>query len=288
MNSKILSFKNALAFALAISGLATAQAQLKTPAASPFAYFKQTVGLTDVEIEHSRPSMKGREIFGELVPYGEVWRTGANQPTKLTFSDDVTLGGKSVPAGSYALYTIPGKSEWTLIVYSETDLWGSFGYDQSKDVARIVAKPQKLRTPVETFTIGLGELRNDSAQLHLDWANTRVAVELKVPTDSKVMSQIEKLEGTEEFASNPNALFGAATYYHESNRDLDQALEWVTRALEQQDQPAYWMYARKARIERDLGKKEAAKVSAEKTLELATAGNNPDYQKIARDILESL
>lgn len=283
-----LSHLRTLAAATAVFAAALpASAQLRAPAASPRAVLEQTVGLTEVTIDYSRPSKKGRQIFGGLVPYGEVWRTGANQPTKLSFSDDVTLGGKAVPAGTYALYTIPGPQEWTVIVYSSTDLWGSFGYDESNDVARFSAKPETLDCEVESFTIGIDALRNDSATVYLDWADTRVAFELEVPTDAKVMSQIEAMRDTPEF-QKPNTLFSAATYFHESGKDLEQALAWVAAAVESSEQPAYWMYARKARIEVDLGKKEAARKSAETTLKLATEGNNPDYQKIARDILASL
>ncbi|EDY81934.1 hypothetical protein VDG1235_1554 [Verrucomicrobiia bacterium DG1235] len=273
----------AAAFALAVS----ASAQLNTPAASPYSELKQTVGLTEIQLVYSRPSMKGREIFGGLVPYGSVWRTGANQPTKISFSDDVVLGGKEVDAGTYALYTIPGKSEWTVIIYSNTELWGSFGYDQANDVVRFKVKPSKLGHAVESLTIGLDSLSNSSASIYLDWDHTRVAFSVEVPTDAKVMSQIDELKGTPAF-ENPNVLFGAGTYYHESGKDLEQALAWVGEACEKREQPAFWMYARKARLEVDLGKKAAAKASAEKTLELATAANNADYQKIAKDILAAL
>ncbi|MBK1880269.1 DUF2911 domain-containing protein [Pelagicoccus mobilis] len=274
--------------AAALSFLAaSASAQLRTPAASPFSSVEQKVGLTDVSIEYSRPSMKGREVFGGLVPFGAVWRTGANQPTKLTFSEDVVLGGKDVPAGTYALYTIPGEDEWTMIVYKSTELWGSFGYDQTNDQARFTVKPQQLSKEVETFTIGIDGLRNDSATVYLDWEKTRVAFSLEVDTTAQVLSQIEELKDKPEF-QKVNVLFSAGTFYHEAGIELETALEWVSKACEKRKQPAYWMYARKARIEADLGLKAEAKASAEKTLELATAGGNPDYQKIAKEILAKL
>lgn len=263
------------------------QAQLKTPAASPHSVLKQTVGLTEVEIDYSRPSMKGREIFGGLVPFGSVWRTGANQPTKVTFSDDVVLGGEPVKAGTYALYTIPEKDEWTIIVYGNTELWGAFGYDKANDVVRFKAKSTESNRSLESFTIGIDNLQNDGANIYLAWGDTVVSIPLEVPTNEKVMAQIEALKGTPEFSS-PNVLFAAATYYHEAGKDLKQALAWVSEACEKRDQPAYWMYARKARIEVDLGMKKEARKSAQTTLELATEGNNPDYQKIAKDILASL
>lgn len=276
-----------LASACALVFLASANAQLKTPAASPHSTLKQTVGLTDVEVDYSRPSMKGRDVFGGLVPFGAVWRTGANQPTKVSFSDDVVLGGKDIAAGTYALYTIPGADEWEVIVYSSTELWGAFGYDQANDVARFTAKPIALGHAVESFTIGIDGLRNDGAVIYLAWDKTRIDLPLTVHTHDAVMSQIEALRGTDAF-ENVGTLFSAGTYYHESGADLNQALEWVSSAVEKSEQPAYWIYARKARIELDLGKKGAARESAERTLELATAGGNPDYQKIAKDILAQL
>lgn len=287
-----MKFSRSLASRFAASVLAlvlcaSAQAQLKTPAASPHSTLKQTVGLTEVEVDYSRPSMKGREIFGGLVPYGAVWRTGANQPTKISFSEDVVLGGKDIAAGTYALYTIPGADEWTIIVYSSTELWGAFGYDKSNDVARFTVKPIALGHAVETFTVGIDALRNDGAVIFLAWDKTRVDLPLTVHTHDAVMSQIDSLRGTEAF-EKVGTLFAAGTYYHESGADLNQALEWVSSAIEKSEQPAYWIYARKARIELDLGKKDAARISANRTLELATAGGNPDYQKIAKDILAQL
>ncbi|MDQ8187995.1 DUF2911 domain-containing protein [Pelagicoccus sp. SDUM812002] len=265
----------------------SASAQLNTPAASPHSVLEQTVGLTEVAIDYSRPSIKGREIFGGLVPYGEVWRTGANQPSKISFSDDVTLGGEAIPAGQYALYTIPGKNEWTVIVYKSTDLWGSMGYDPEGDLVRFKVEPTRLEHSVESMTFSIDALRNDGAVLSLDWDRTRISMPLEVPTAQKVMAQIDELKGTPAF-EKPSVLFNAGTYYHEAGKDLETALQWVSKACESSERPAYWMFARKARIEVDLGMNEAAKASAEKTLELATAGGNPDYQKIAQDILAKL
>ncbi|MDQ8183198.1 DUF2911 domain-containing protein [Pelagicoccus sp. SDUM812005] len=287
MNHTAASLKRVAFAGLALFLALNAAAQLKTPAASPHSLLEQTVGLTEVAIDYSRPSVKGREIFGGLVPYGQVWRTGANQPSKISFSDEVTLGGETIPAGQYALYTIPGRDQWTVIVYKSTDLWGAMGYDPKGDLVRFVVKPTQLSSPVESMTFTIDALRNDGAVLNLDWDRTRISMPLQVPTEQKVMAQIESLKGTPAF-EKPGALFNAATFYHESGKDLQTALEWVSKACELSERPAYWMYARKARIEMDLGLKAAAKASAEKTLELATAGGNPDYQKIARDMLAQL
>lgn len=275
------------AVALALTAASHSFAQLNFPSASPQASVKQTVGLTTVEVEYARPSVRGREIFGGLVPWGEVWRTGANAPTKISFSDDVTVGGEKVAAGTYALYTIPGKDEWTVIIYGTTEGWGSFGYDSSKDVVRFKAKPTALEHSVESFTIGIDALRNDSASVYLDWDQTRVSFPLQVPTTSRVMTQIESLKDEPEF-QNANTLFGAGSFYHDSGYNLPQALAWVTTAIEKSEDAGYWMHARKARLEVDLGQKDAALASAKLTLDLATKAGNGDYQKIAKDIIASL
>ncbi len=287
MNRTTASLKRAALSGLALAVTLAASAQLKTPAASPHSALEQVVGLTEVAIDYSRPSVKGREIFGGLVPFGEVWRTGANQPSKISFSDDVVLGGEAIPAGQYAFYTIPARDEWTIIIYKNTDLWGAMGYDPKGDLVRFKVKPTQLAQPVESMTFRIDALRNDGALLCLEWDRMRIAIPLEVPTTQKVMSQIEALKGTPAF-EDPGVLFSAGTFYHESGKDLETALAWVSKACESSEQPAYWMFARKARLEMELGKKADAKASAEKTLELATAGGNPDYQKIARDILAKL
>ncbi|MBC2604527.1 DUF2911 domain-containing protein [Pelagicoccus albus] len=272
---------------LAVGSIPSANANLKTPAASPHASFKQTVGLTEVEMDYSRPGVKDREIFGELVPYGKVWRTGANQPSKIRFSDDVVFGGEKIPAGEYALYTIPGEAEWTVIVYGSTELWGAFGYEEKNDVVRFSVTPMTIDEQVESMSFGIKDLESDQAVLYLEWDYTCIEIPILVPTDKKVMSQIEKLKSSDSFDS-PRTLFAAGTYYHETGKDLKTALKWVSSACEKSEKPAYWMLARKAQIEMDLGMTKEAKASAEKTLKLATEGGNPDYQKIAQDILESL
>src|SRR5690606_6138336 len=152
MNLASRSLRSLAALA-ALAFAAAARAQIDFPAASPRAVVKQTVGLTEIEIDYSRPSAKGREIFGGIVPYGEVWRAGANAPTTIELSEDAKLGGENIPAGKYALYAIPGEDKWTIIVYGSTELWGSYGYDSANDVARFDVEPQSLGRHVETLTI---------------------------------------------------------------------------------------------------------------------------------------
>lgn len=271
------------AFALA----AASQAQIDFPAASPRSVVKQTVGLTEIEIDYSRPSAKGREIFGGLVPYGEVWRAGANAPTTIAASHDITLGGQRVPAGRYALYAIPGEDAWTIIVYNSTELWGSYGYDSAKDLVRFQVEPSRLDRHVESLSFSFDALRNDDATLNLDWADVRVSIPVGVDASAQVMRQIDSLKDKPEF-QNPNTLFGAGSFYHDAGENLEQALAWVTQAVESRDEPAFWMYARKARIELDLGRKAEALASARRTLELATQAGNADYVRIAEDLIEQL
>jgi hypothetical protein len=181
MNSKTLLSSVMIAAGLVCGSGSFAQApKPEKPAASPACTLKQRVGLTDIEIVYSRPGMKGRQVFGGLVPYDKVWRTGANQATKITFSAPVTLGGAEIPAGTYALMTIPGEKEWTVIINKTASQWGSFRYDEKADLVRVKAAPVTLAEPVETFTIDINDLRDDSATLNLIWEKTRVPVKLSV------------------------------------------------------------------------------------------------------------
>lgn len=150
-------------------------AQPKGPAASPAQTVTQVVGTTDVVVSYSRPGVKGREIYGGLVPFDKVWRTGANAATKITLAGDATIGGVEVPAGEYGLFTIPGENEWTVILSHDSGIWGAYDYDPANDFARFTVKPTRLKDAVETFTIGFSSFDEYEAVMHLDWAHTRVA-----------------------------------------------------------------------------------------------------------------
>lgn len=180
MKTSLFSLKTLTLAAACLSMTFAASAQNNGPAPSPHSVLTQVVGTTEVTIDYSRPSAKGRKVFGGIVPMGAVWRTGANKPTAITFSKDVVVGGKDVPAGSYALFTIPGENEWTIIIYSTTEGWGAFSYDQAKDFARFTAKPTKLGQMAESFAIGIDHLRDDSAIINLDWDHTRVSFPIEV------------------------------------------------------------------------------------------------------------
>ena len=266
---------------LLFSGLAVAQIQ--TPQPSPSTTLEQVVGLTEVKIEYSRPAMRGRTIMGDLVPYGSLWRTGANKNTTLSFSDPVTVGGQALAAGTYALFTRPGKSLWEVFFYTETENWGTPQEWQSKSVAAVIEVPtQSLAEPEESFTISINELTNTGANIHLSWENTRVTLPLEVPTDEKTMASIkETMKGTPKAGD----LYQAAVYYRESGRDLQTAKKWIGKAIEM-DPGKYWMFRQQALILADLNEKEAAIKAAQSSLELAEKAGNQDYVRLNTKAIE--
>jgi len=260
-----------------------AVAQIQTPQPSPSTTLEQVVGLTEVKIEYSRPAMRARTIMGDLVPYGSLWRTGANKNTTLSFSDPVTVGGQALAAGTYALFTRPGKSLWEVFFYTETENWGTPQEWQSKSVAAVIEVPtQSLADPEESFTISINELTNTGANIHLSWENTRVTLPLEVPTDEKTMASIkETMKGTPKAED----LYQAAVYYRESGRDLQTAKKWIGKAIEM-DPGKYWMYRQQALILADLNKKEAAIKAAQSSLELAEKAGNQDYVRLNTKAIE--
>lgn len=263
---------------LALVAFAPASAQIKTPAPSPTSKISQDVGLIKVDLEYSRPGAKGRKIFGELVPYGELWRTGANASTKITFSDDVSVGGTKLKAGTYALYTTPGEKEWSVIFYKNTSLWGAPSKADFKEedvAARATVPSQSIRDVVETFTMNFNNLRNDGADLELSWEYTKVAVPISTDTDTKVMAAIKNtLDGP-----SANDYFAAGRYYFEEKKDMNQALLWVDKALEKGGEK-FWMVRQKALILAELNRYKDAIAVAEKSTELAKADGNADYPRM--------
>jgi len=206
--------------------------RLETPALSPFSKISQEIGLTEVRLEYSRPSTKERVIFGDLVPYDKVWRTGANSSTKITLTEVVSIGGNSIEAGTYALYTIPGKDLWTIIIHANTKLRSLAGnaYDASDDVFRFMVKPQRTEHYTETFTLQFSDLRTNSCNLQLLWANTLVNIFIVVEVDRKIEQQMAG------FLKNPDSIqhrtyFEAAQYYLNNDKDLDEALAFINSAL---------------------------------------------------------
>ncbi|SFB89592.1 DUF2911 domain-containing protein [Spirosoma endophyticum] len=279
-SKKILLLAAASLFTLC--SLSTVQAQLKVPAASPAQTTKQSFALGDITLEYSRPAIKGRTIFGDLVPYDKVWRTGANATSKITFSTDVKLEGKEVKAGTYGLFTIPGKTSWEVMLSKDLNLGANVGdYKKENEVVRVQVKPTTLPYKVETFTINIADIQPNSAVLEIMWDKTRVPVAITADIDQTIVKNIEA-----SLASDKPAYFEAASYYYDTNKDLKQALGWVTKATEQNPK-AFWVMLLKARIELKLKEKASAIASAEKTVALATEAKNGDYVKMANDLIAS-
>ena len=257
-----------LAFAI------VAQAQISTPQPSPVSTIEQKVGISDFSISYSRPSVKGRVIFGDLVPYGEMWRTGANASTKLKFSDEVSINGALVPAGEYALYTIPGKDEWTIILHKNLSYWGTGGdkYNTDEDQLRFTVKPQEYKETVETLTMQFAHIRDKGCEIELIWENTRVSFEVALDFDAKVMAQIK-----DAMTISQGTYYRAARYYYENGKDLEQALEWINKACEGNEQ--YWNTRQQALILAGLERYEEAIAAAERSKVLAAEAGNTNYVK---------
>lgn len=253
-----------------------AQAQLKTPAPSPTAKISQEAGLTKIEVEYSRPGAKGRKIFGDLVRFGEMWRTGANASTKVSFADEVMVGpaGSKLAKGTYALYTVPNKDKWTIIFYTNTSYWGTpdENFKEEEVAARFDVPVQKVTEPVETFTININNLRGNGADLELIWENTKVAVPVKMDTDAKVMADIK----TQMDGPSANTYYAAARYYYDEKKDLKKALEWVNLSLEKGGEK-FWIIRLKAQIQAELGMYKEAIATAEASSALAAKEGNRDY-----------
>ena len=254
-------------------------AQIKTPQPSPMAKIEQVVGLTDVSVEYSRPAMRGRTIFGGLVPYGKVWRTGANANTKITFGNDVTIDGKELKKGSYAIFTIPNENSWEVVFYNDTNAGSLQKLDDSKVALRTTAQVLSMADiTVESFTIMIGDLTNDSAVLGFIWDNKYVPVPFGVPTDMIATKSIESVMN----GPSGNDYFQAATYYHTEGKDLKQALAWMKKATAV-DNPPFWQLRRMSLIQADLGDKEGAIATAKLSLASAEKANNADYVKMNKE-----
>jgi tetratricopeptide (TPR) repeat protein len=272
-----------------VSGnLFAAEEKVEFPAASQHAVVKQRVGLTDVEVDYSRPNKNNRNIFGGLVPFDKIWRTGADRPTRIKFSADVKLGEKEVPAGEYLVYTIPGANEWTIILSKDLNAQSVADYKQESDAARVAAKPIALATSAETFTIGLEDLRASSATLYLEWDKTRVPLKLTTHDIEKVTKGIEAAVNSSK-PQEPGFYYSAASFYLDQNKDLPQALKWVDQALEKSPN-AYFMHYKKAQILAKMGNKREAIAAAEKSIEILKASPNPDESAIgtSRTLIDSL
>ena len=285
--SALFTFLTVAGTLLPGSLLAADEKKIEFPAASQHSVVKQRVGLTDVEVDYSRPNKNGRDIFGGLVPYGKLWRTGANAVTKIKFSGPVTLGGKQIPAGEYALFTIPTANEWTVILSKDAKVQSAADYKQENDAARITASPESLPVTIETFTIALDDVKGASATLDLLWDKTRVP--LKFTTDD--VEQVSKELDAAVSAGTPldaRTAYQAASFYYDNNKDLNQAAKWIDQALEK-NPDAYFMHYKKAQIQAKLGNKTEAVASAQKAIDILKKDKAPDESAIknAQQIIDS-
>ncbi len=262
-------------------------AQIKMPAPSPTFELKGTVGLTEVKVVYSRPSAKGREVAGNLIPYNEVWRTGANASTKISFSTDVKLNGNPVPAGEYALYTQFTEETATIILSKNLTWWGSMGYDQAEDQLRFEVPVKHPSSMYETFTMSFSDFTMNSANLNMKWEHTKAMFNIESEVDAAVMADI-KAQVIDATPENPGVYFQAAGYYYDTERDNDMALSWVNKAIEGSNQKQYWVVHLKAKLLARLGKKEEAIATAKESIDLAKAGGNPDYVRLNEKLIAGL
>lgn len=258
----------------------SANAQVKSPQPSPSATIDQTIGLTNVEVVYSRPSAKGRTVFGDLVPFGKVWRTGANANTTISFSEDVMIDGKTLKKGKYALYTMPKADMWDVYFYKTTDNWGT--PDEWKDdmvALKATAKPEMISKPIETFTIGFSNLTNNDAMMDIMWEKTVASFKIEVPTAKTAMESIEKA------LAGPSSgdYYSAAQYYFQSNMDSAKALTYVNKALDLNKDKPFYMLRLKSLIQAKNGDKKGAIETAKLSMAAAETAKNADYVKMNKD-----
>lgn len=273
--------KKIMSSLLLTGAIALGSAQVKTPQPSPAATVKQTIGLSEVTVDYSRPSANSRKVFGNLVPMNQVWRTGANGSTDITFKNDATFNGVNVPAGKYALYTIPGMADWEVVLYKDTEQWGAPKELKADQIAaKTKVKAMKSANSVETFTIGFDDLKTDKANLVMSWENTMVKVPIVMDSKMQVMESITSTLNTKE--AKAGDYHQAANYFLQEGMDLKKALEYSVKANEMKPD-TYYMLKLQAEIEAASGMKKEAIATANKSLALAKKDGNDDYVKINTD-----
>ncbi|WP_109437728.1 DUF2911 domain-containing protein [Aquimarina sp. AU119] len=272
---KIVLFLSAALLSLGI------EAQVKAPQPSPTSKIEQIIGLTDVAVEYSRPSMRGRAIFGNLVPYDKLWRTGANKNTQITFGDDVKVGGKELKKGTYAIFTKPGKETWEVIFYSDANNWGTpRKWDDTKVAAKTSVKANTIPMNVETFTIMFSDFKMDSAVMNFIWENTEAAITIETPAKAQTVASIEKTMAGPTDGDH----YQAATFYKETG-DVAKAKEHIEKAISIRKEPAFWYHRQQSLIYAKGGDKAGAIKAAKTSLELAEKAGNADYVKLNKDSL---
>lgn len=260
----------------------TVVGQIQTPRPSPTATIKQKVALTEVEVNYSRPGMKGRKVFGDVVAYNEIWRTGANAVTTIKFADAVNVNGVAIPAGKYAMLSIPGEKEWTVIISKDSAMDGVSAYKQEFDAARVLVKPRLLRDAVESFTIDFGSFKDEGATLSLLWENTAIDLQISMDIDSKIEAAIRATLLESKNEPKAGDYHNAAVYYMGKDKNLDQALVWMNKSVEMSTD-AFWYVHRKAELLGKMGRKDEAIQTAEKSLAMAKANADGDFGYVKRN-----
>ena len=274
------NMKQLFAIALVAISLNSFAQAIKMPAPSPGQTIKQDFSLSFIEVNYSRPVIKGRTIFGDIVPFGKLWRAGANNPTKVTFGEDVKVAEKDLKAGSYQLMIIPTAKNWEIIFNKGTN--GVFNYHPEEDVLKVTVPTNTLASSVESFTIQLGQVIANTCEIQIMWEKTSVSIPVTTEIDTKIAASIEKA-----MSVDTKPYFESASYYFETGRDLKKALEWATKASEA-NPSAYWVMHLKAKIQAKMGDKVGAKATALKSIELAKAGKNEDYVSLNQKLIDSL
>jgi len=273
--------KTSLLFLFAAFALFT-DAQVKMPAPSPTQTITQKFGTGQIELTYSRPSMKGRKIFGDLVPYQKLWRTGANAATKIRFSDPVEIGGKNIDSGTYAIYTIPSEDSWQIILNKGVDNWGVDGYKESEDVVHATVSSNKIDEKTENFTMQFEDIKPESCNLSMVWDRTKVILPIKTNIREKIKAQIDAAMLTDK-----KPYWEAAQFYKDFEKDNAKALEYASKAADANPK-AFYIYLYKARLQADLGDKEGAISSAKLSLKLAKEAKNDDYIKMNEELINKL
>lgn len=274
--------KFTLSLCLLSSLIFSATAQVKMPAPSPTQIIKQEFGIGTIELTYSRPSIKSRKIYGDLVPFNKLWRTGANTATRLFFSEPVEIAGKKLDSGTYVLYTIPGMDSWDVILNKGLENWGTDGYKETQDVVRFKIEPMRMKSKLETFTMEFSDVTAETCSLNIKWERTSVSIPLVANFKDKVRMQIEMAMKTDK-----KPYWQAAQFYNEYDKNLPVALGNVTKAIEE-NKEAFWMWIYKAKIQKDLGDMAGAMVSSKRSMELAAAAKNDDYVKMNKELQKTL
>lgn len=260
----------------------SASAQVKMPAPSPTQTIKQEFGIGTIELTYSRPSAKGRKIFGDLVPYNKLWRTGANAATKIVFSDPVDIAGKKIDSGTYVLYTIPGIDSWEVILNKGLKNWGTDGYKETEDVIRFKAEPMKMKSKLESLTLEFSDVKAETCSINIRWEKTAISIPVVANFKDKVRGQIEAAMKTDK-----KPYWQAAQFYNEYDKNLTLALDNATKAIDE-NKNAFWMWIYKAKIQKEMGDMSGAMESSKKSMALAEAAKNDDYVKMNKDLQKTL